>query len=231
MIRLLREAAAQNEPCPRRVRVELPLPLADLDSDALAFAGLHGQASDWSGGINQRFRVTKGLIDAFVLDGYENEYLGLLDRDADGMGVWKIGGSMPGEKHDATLVTHPADTTAGFFLKLLDGDYGARVAEKEHLIIVVNAFWSGSGGEGGAAVGARAAQARQGCARRASGVAVRRKGEKTHTRKKLGKSVLRAPVSQRRGGGGDAAEGMAGTVAFVRRERRARRGRVGRRTE
>ena len=67
MIRLLREAAAQNEPCPRRVRVELPLPLADLDSDALAFAGLHGQASDWSGGINQRFRVTKGLIDAFVL--------------------------------------------------------------------------------------------------------------------------------------------------------------------
>ena len=123
MIRLLREAAAQNEPCPRRVRVELPLPLADLDSDALAFAGLHGQASDWSGGINQRFRVTKGLIDAFVLDGYENEYLGLLDRDADGMGVWKIGGSKPGEKHDATLVTHPADTTAGFFLKLLDGDY------------------------------------------------------------------------------------------------------------
>ena len=145
VIRLLREAAAQNEPCPRRVRVELPLPLADLDSDALAFAGLHGQASDWSGGINQRFRVTKGLIDAFVLDGYENEYLGLLDRDADGMGVWKIGGSMPGEKHDATLVTHPADTTAGFFLKLLDGDYGARVAEKEHLVIVVNAFWSGSG--------------------------------------------------------------------------------------
>ena len=145
MIRLLREAAARNEPCPRRVRVELPLPLADLDSDALAFAGLHGQASDWSGGIDQRFRVTKGLIDAFVLDGYENEYLGLLDRDADGMGVWKIGGSNSGGAHDATLVTHPSDTTAGFFLKLLDGAYGARVAECDHLVIVVNAFWSGSG--------------------------------------------------------------------------------------
>lgn len=145
VIRLLREAAARNEPCPRRVRVELPLPLADLDSDALAFAGLHGQASDWSGGIDQRFRVTKGLIDAFVLDGYENEYLGLLDRDADGMGVWKIGGSITGGAHDATLVTHPSDTTAGFFLKLLDGEYGARVAENDHLIIVVNAFWSGSG--------------------------------------------------------------------------------------
>lgn len=145
VIRLLREAAARNEPCPRRVRVELPLPLADLDSDALAFAGLHGQASDWSGGIDQRFRVTKGLIDAFVLDGYENEYLGLLDRDADGMGVWKIGGSNSGGAHDATLVTHPSDTTAGFFLKLLDGAYGARVAECDHLIIVVNAFWSGSG--------------------------------------------------------------------------------------
>ena len=145
VIRLLREAAARNEPCPRRVRVELPLPLADLDSDALAFAGLHGQASDWSGGIDQRFRVTKGLIDAFVLDGYENEYLGLLDRDADGMGVWKIGGSNSGGAHDATLVTHPSDTTAGFFLKLLDGAYGARVAECDHLVIVVNAFWSGSG--------------------------------------------------------------------------------------
>ena len=145
VIRLLREAAARNEPCPRRVRVELPLPLADLDSDALAFAGLHGQASDWSGGIDQRFRVTKGLIDAFVLDGYENEYLGLLDRDADGMGVWKIGGSNSGGAHDATLVTHPSDTTAGFFLKLLDGAYGARVAECDHLINVVNAFWSGSG--------------------------------------------------------------------------------------
>ena len=145
VIRLLREAAARNDPCPRRVRVELPLPLADLDSDALAFAGLHGQASDWSGGIDQRFRVTKGLIDAFVLDGYENEYLGLLDRDADGMGVWKIGGSNSGGAHDATLVTHPSDTTAGFFLKLLDGAYGARVAECDHLVIVVNAFWSGSG--------------------------------------------------------------------------------------
>ena len=142
VIRLLREAASDGEPCPRRVRVELPLPLADLDSDALAFAGLHGQASDWSGGMAQRFRATKGLIDAFVLDGYENEYLGLLDRDADGMGVWKIGSA---ERHDATLVTHPADTTFGFFLKLLDGEYGARVASEEHLVVVVNAFWSGNG--------------------------------------------------------------------------------------
>ncbi len=144
VIRLLREAASDGEPCPRRVRVELPLPLADLDSDALAFAGLHGQASDWSGGMGQRFRVTKGLIDAFVLDGYENEYLGLLDRDADGMGVWKVGGSRQ-TRHDATLITHPADTTFGFFLKFLEGGYGARVADAAHLVIVVNAFWSGNG--------------------------------------------------------------------------------------
>ena len=146
VLRLLREASQQNIACPKRVRIELPLPLVDLDPDVFAFAGLHGQASDWSGGLGQRFRVTKGLIDDYVLDGYENEYLGLLDRDADGMGVWRVGGGSEGEGgHDCTVVTHPADTTAGFFLKLLDGEYGKAVTKSNHLIVVVNAFWSGSG--------------------------------------------------------------------------------------
>lgn len=54
------------------------------------------------------------------------------------MGVWKCGDNM-------TAVTHPADTTASFFLALLRGEYGARVTDPTHLVVAVNAFWSGAG--------------------------------------------------------------------------------------
>jgi hypothetical protein len=150
VLRLLREASSgAGVESPKRVRIELPLPLSDfgsddVDKDVLAFAGFGGQASDWSGGMAQRFRVTKGLIDDYVLDGYENDYLGLLDRDADGMGVWRVGGGDSGG-HDCTLLTHAADTTGEFLIKLLEGEYGSAVAKDAHLIVVVNAFWTGSG--------------------------------------------------------------------------------------
>jgi hypothetical protein len=150
VLRLLREASSgAGVESPKRVRIELPLPLSDfgsddVDKDVLAFAGFGGQASDWSGGMAQRFRVTKGLIDDYVLDGYENDYLGLLDRDADGMGVWRVGGGDSGG-HDCTLLTHAADTTGEFLIKLIEGEYGSAVAKDTHLIVVVNAFWTGSG--------------------------------------------------------------------------------------
>ena len=147
-LRALREATSDattaSTPPPRRVRIELPLPPADRDTDDIVYLGLHGQAADWSGGMAQRFRVTKRLVEDGMLDGYDREYLGLLDRDADGMGVWKVTSGGP-ESHDATVVTHPADTTFGFFAKLLRGEYGAKVADPDHLIVVVNAFWSGAG--------------------------------------------------------------------------------------
>ena len=120
------------------MRVELPLPPADMNTDELRYLGLHGQAADWSGGMQQRFRVTKGYVEDSMLDGYQYEYLGLLDRDADGMGAWKCGDNM-------TAVTHPADTTMSFFLALLRGDYGKRVTDPSHVMVVVNAFWSGAG--------------------------------------------------------------------------------------
>ena len=150
VLRALREATSDattaSTPPPRRVRIELPLPPADRDTDDIVYLGLHGQAADWSGGMAQRFRVTKRLVEDGMLDGYDREYLGLLDRDADGMGVWKVTRSGGGpESHDATVVTHPADTTFGFFAKLLRGEYGAKVADPDHLIVVVNAFWSGAG--------------------------------------------------------------------------------------
>ena len=88
--------------------------------------------------MQQRYRVTKRYVEDCMLDGYEYQYLGLLDRDADGMGVWKAGENM-------TVVTHPADTTMNFFLALLRGEYGKRITAPDHVTVVVNAFWSGAG--------------------------------------------------------------------------------------
>lgn len=51
-----------------RVRVELPLPPADVDTDEVLFLGLWGQAADWSGGMQQRFRVTRAYVEE-MLDG------------------------------------------------------------------------------------------------------------------------------------------------------------------
>ena len=139
VLRVLREGAVEGDPAvPRRVRVELPLPPADVRTDEMRYLGLHGQAADWSGGMSQRLRVTKAYVEENMLDGYDWEYLGLLDRDADGMAVWTCGENM-------TVVTHPSDTTMRFFLDLADGVYGERVKKKDHVLVVVNAFWSGNG--------------------------------------------------------------------------------------
>ena len=178
----------RTTPVPRRVRVELPLPLADLDSDDL----VRGPART-SGGLVRRHKpalqVTKGYVEDAMLDGYENEYLGLLDRDADGMGVWR-----DRREHDATLA-HPSDTTAGFF-RLLRWRIRRASLDPSHVVVVVNAFWSGNGGEGGAALGVRAqARGAPGLGRDGDWDKVlpstKRRGP--HTHKKLGKSVLRAP--------------------------------------
>ena len=139
VLRVLREGAVEGDPAvPRRVRVELPLPPADVRTDEMRYLGLHGQAADWSGGMQQRLRVTKAYVEENMLYGYDWEYLGLLDRDADGMAVWTCGENM-------TVVTHPSDTTMRFFLDLVDGVYGERVKKKDHVLVVVNAFWSGNG--------------------------------------------------------------------------------------
>ena len=48
VLRALREGDPTS--VPRRVRVELPLPPAELNTDDILYLGLHGQAADWSGG-------------------------------------------------------------------------------------------------------------------------------------------------------------------------------------
>jgi hypothetical protein len=121
----------------KRLRVELPLPREDKGDD-IVWLGLHGQASDWSGGMSERFAKTKVVVET-MLSGYEYKYLGLLDKDAEGMGLWTA-------TEDMSVVTMPSDTTMQFFVNLLKGAYGARVMdEREHFLLVVNGFWSGSG--------------------------------------------------------------------------------------
>ena len=67
VLRALREGDPKS--VPHRVRVELPLPPADMNTDEIRYLGLHGQAADWSGGMQQRYRVTKGYIEGSMLDG------------------------------------------------------------------------------------------------------------------------------------------------------------------
>lgn len=73
VLRALRAGDPSSSAVPRRVRVELPLPPADVDTDELLYLGLHGQAADWSGGMQQRFRVTKGYVENGMLEGKEGE--------------------------------------------------------------------------------------------------------------------------------------------------------------
>ena len=143
VLRKLREQQQQQQQqakksrTTKRLRVELPLPREDKGDD-IVWLGLHGQASDWSGGMSERFAKTKVVVET-MLSGYEYKYLGLLDKDAEGMGLWTA-------TEDMSVVTMPSDTTMQYFVNLLKGAYGARVVdEREHFLLVVNGFWSGSG--------------------------------------------------------------------------------------
>lgn len=125
---------------PRRVRVELPLPPADLDTDDVLFLGLWGQAADWSGGMQQRFRVTRRYVEE-MLNGYDPQFLGMLEEPSDGIGVWRC--------DRMTALTHVADATVGALMSLCQGKYGDSVLEPGHLLVVVNSFWTEGGGKVG----------------------------------------------------------------------------------
>ena len=102
---MLRE---NKEVAPKKVRIEIPLPNVAIGGDELVYNGLHGQGSDWSGGIEQRWRVTKKILEKKMFDGYDYTFEGLLDRDADGMAIWTVGQNM-------SFVTHPRTRRLHFF--------------------------------------------------------------------------------------------------------------------
>lgn len=82
VLRYLREnrSAKTDVVSTKRVRVELPLP-RESEDDRIVWLGLHGQASDWSGGMSERLAKTKIVVET-MLSGYAFRYLGLLDKDA-----------------------------------------------------------------------------------------------------------------------------------------------------
>ena len=46
------------------------------------------QESDWPGGLQQRHRYLRPLVES-LLEGYGAEFVGLLEDDADALGAWR----------------------------------------------------------------------------------------------------------------------------------------------
>jgi len=126
-----------------RLTIELPLPVrrglrafirtqGEDDTDEEDLIRLLDE-SDWPGGLAQRFRVVRPLVER-VLDGYDAQFLGLLEDPADGLGVWGAGDTTA-----AAIVTNP---TFPSFIKLVTGGYGSRVTEPGHTLIAVNPLWT-----------------------------------------------------------------------------------------
>ncbi|EFJ48729.1 hypothetical protein VOLCADRAFT_104580 [Volvox carteri f. nagariensis] len=132
----LADAAAEG---PRRLIIELPLPSqrvgflgrgSSLPSDLVMLL----DEGDYPGGVLQRFRVLRKLVDE-LLEGYDAEFLGLLEDSADGVGLWSCG-------RDMTLVANITNATVPSLIKLLDGWYGSRTTSPEHTVIAVNPQWT-----------------------------------------------------------------------------------------
>lgn len=81
---------------PRRLQVWLPVssPGKPREDDSIYAY----DASDWPGGIQQRFRRLRPLVET-LLEGYSPSFVGMLESPADGIGVWRAGGG------DTTVVT------------------------------------------------------------------------------------------------------------------------------
>lgn len=122
---------------PRKLIVELPLPSRptgflgrDLGSEPDLVRLL--DESDWPGGETQRCRAIKGLVDP-LLEGYGAQFMGYLEDEADGVGLWAMEG--------ITVVANVTNATVPSLVKLLDGGYGAKVQQPGHTLIAVNPMW------------------------------------------------------------------------------------------
>jgi hypothetical protein len=117
---------------PWRLSVQLPLPCPGFTDDLVR----PYDEADWPGGIQQRFRVLRPLVEDNFLSGYNAIFIGMLESPADGIGVWDMG--------TATIVTNVTNATFAPFARLCAGDFGSRVLEPDHLLIAVNSSWTSS---------------------------------------------------------------------------------------
>lgn len=122
----------------RRGTVQLPLPSPSTrDDDRIR----PNDESDWPGGVRQRFRAIKPLIEQHLLEGYRTKSFGMLESPADGVGVWVL---EFGSGSKGTVVANVTNATFGPFARLCAGEFGSDVLEDDHLLLAVNPSWTTS---------------------------------------------------------------------------------------
>ena len=117
----------------RRIIVHLPIEAnGNLCAPTVPLADIV-----FAGGMRQRFaEATQPIVADGLLEGVSDvSYHGVLESQADGMGVWS-------RRDDFTLVTHVGDQTFDVFLKLLRGEFGERVMRQDHAIVLVNPYFT-----------------------------------------------------------------------------------------
>lgn len=133
-LRRFREARASGEFVPADpgapicARIQLPLPHPGAE-DRIQLL----DESEFPGGVLQVFRKLRPLVEDLLL-GYDAEFVGMLESDADGVGVWRC--------QDMTVVVNVNNQTFAPFARLCDGDFGGRPTEAGHLVIAVNCAWT-----------------------------------------------------------------------------------------
>lgn len=71
---------------------------------------------------------------------YDAKFLGLLESDSDGVGVWSLS--------DTTIIGSVTSPTFTSMIKLASGGYGSRPLQPGHTLIAVNPMWGGPEGVG-----------------------------------------------------------------------------------
>lgn len=129
-----RNAVAPPPSAPLRLTVQLPVPSPSGREDDFVRPFDEGE---WPGGIQQRFRALRPLIER-MLEGYSAEFVGMLESPADGIGVWA---AMEGT---STVVANVSNATFSPFARLCAGEFGSRVLDPGHLLVAVNPSWTTS---------------------------------------------------------------------------------------
>eukprot|EP01026_Neomeris_dumetosa_P005618 TRINITY_DN11637_c0_g1_i1.p1 TRINITY_DN11637_c0_g1~~TRINITY_DN11637_c0_g1_i1.p1 ORF type:complete len:298 (-),score=19.69 TRINITY_DN11637_c0_g1_i1:49-897(-) len=118
-----------SESSQNKLIVQLPLPSTNQDDDLVRIM----DEGDWPGGILQKFRVLKGMCEE-LLFGYESEFVGMLESELDGIGVWRT--------EDMTIVANVTNATFKPFSDLCFGKYGQGPTRQQEILLAVNPTWT-----------------------------------------------------------------------------------------
>jgi hypothetical protein len=119
-----------------RLTVTLPVPSPSYkDDDDLLRPFDEGE---WPGGIQQRFRALRPLVENFIDSFGSPTFVGMLESPADGLGVWTAFNGA------ATVVTFVNNATFAPFVRLCQGDFGSKIEDPTHVLIAINPNWTQS---------------------------------------------------------------------------------------